>query len=58
MICAKLKVKISVYFVIRVFSFILNIVSTNTWHENENKHMDTNTFDFQKIKKSGAVVKF
>ena len=33
--------------VIQVFSFILHIVSSNLWHENESKQMDTAAFDLQ-----------
>ena len=51
MVCAELKIEISVYFVTSVFSFILNIVSTNQYHENENKHMNTDAFDLQNIKR-------
>ena len=54
MISAKLKIKISVYFVTSVFSFILNIASTNLQYENENKQMDMDVFDHQEIK-SGTV---
>ena len=53
MTCAKLKIKISVYFVTSVFSFSLNIVSTNLWHENENKQTNTGEFDLQEIKRDG-----
>ena len=53
-ICEKLKIKISVYIVTSVFSFILNIFPTNLKHENENKQMDINTFVLQRIK-SGSV---
>ena len=55
-VCVKLKVKISLYFVTNVFSFILNIVPTNQWHEN--KVMDTNAFDFQEIKIVGQPFLF
>ena len=47
----KLKFKISVHFVTSVFSFILNIVSTNPHHDNENKLMKTDEFDHQEIKR-------
>ena len=53
--CAKLKIKIFVYFVTNVFSFILNIVSTNLHHENENKQKGTDAFDISRNKKSGAI---
>ena len=56
MICARLKIKTSVYFVTSLFNFILNIVSTNLQHENENKQMDTDEFDIQEIKNSGALI--
>ena len=49
----KVEIKVSVYFVTSVFSFILNIVSTNLYHENENKQTDTNIFDLQEIKRVG-----
>ena len=48
--------KISVYFASSVFSFSLNIVSTNLWHEN--KQMDTNIFDLQEIKRMGSLFMF
>ena len=53
-ICAKLKVKVSVYFVTSMFSFILRIVSTKPKHENENR-IDFDAFYLQEIKNSGAV---
>ena len=53
MIYVKLKIKITVYFVTSVFSFILKIVSTNLWHENESKLIDTDAFDLQEIKRVG-----
>ena len=37
--------KITVYFVTRVVSLILNISSTNQQYENENKQKDTTAFD-------------
>ena len=46
MIGAQMNIKISVYFVTIVYSFIFNIVSTNLW--NENKYMDTQEFIFKK----------
>ena len=52
MICTKWKIIISVYFVKKVVCFILNIVSTNLYHENENKLTDT-AFDLQEIKIMG-----
>ena len=48
MVCAMLNIKISVYFVRCVFSFILNIAATDLQHGNENKQMDTVAFDPQK----------
>ena len=48
MICAKLKIKISVYFVCSV-CFILNI----EMHDYENKQMGTDAFDLQEIKRVG-----
>ena len=54
-ICAKLKVKVSVYFVTRMFSFILNIVSTKPKHKNENRKIDFDAFYLQEIKRVGAV---
>ena len=53
MICAKLIIKISIYFVTNVFSFLKNIVSTNLQHKNKNKQIDTDAFDFQEIKRVG-----
>ena len=51
--------KISVYFVtIIVFSVILNIVTTNLQHENENKQMTTYAFDLQKIKSKTVFLCF
>ena len=47
MFCAKLK--INLYIFISVFSFILNIVSTNFKYENECKQMDTDAFARQEI---------
>ena len=38
-VCAKLKVKVSVYFVTFLFIFILNIVSTKLWHKIEYRHI-------------------
>ena len=49
--CAKLKVKISVYFVISMFSFILNIVSIKPEHKNENRKIDFDAFCLQEIKR-------
>ena len=54
LICAKLKVKISVYFVTSMFSFILNIVSTKLKHKNENRKIDFDAFYLQEIK-SGTI---
>ena len=45
--------KIPVYYVTSVFIFISNFDIINLWLENENKHMDTDTFVFQI--KSGSV---
>ena len=53
--CAKLKIKIFVYFVTSVCSFISNIVLTNLQHENENKQMDIDLQEM-KIKKVGQSV--
>ena len=33
-----------------MFSYILNIVSTNLKDENETKQMDTDAFDFQAVR--------
>ena len=49
-----MKIIIYVDFVTSVFSFILNIVSTNLQSINQNKQMETDTFDLQDIK-SGTV---
>ena len=46
-----MKVKIFVYFVTNVFRFILDIVSTKLWHNNENRHIDFYAYDFQELKK-------
>ena len=46
MICAKFKTKISVHFVTSVLGFILNNVSTNLYHENEDGY-DADAFDLQ-----------
>ena len=54
-ICAKLKVKVSVNFVINMFNFILNIVSTKPNHKNDNRKIDFEAFYLQEIKRSGAV---
>ena len=45
---AKLKIKVSVYFVTRMFSFIFNIVSTQIKHKNENRRIDFDTLNFRK----------
>ena len=58
MINTKLKIKISVYVVINVFSFILNIDSTNLKYENENKQIDTEASDLQEIKRVGQSFMF
>ena len=52
-ICAKLKVKIFVYFVTSMFSFILNIVSIKLKHKNENRNIDIDAFYLQEIKRVG-----
>ena len=52
-ICAKMKVKVSVYFVINIFSFILNIVSTKAKHKNENRKIDFDALYLQEIKRVG-----
>ena len=54
-ICTMLKVKVSVYFVTSMFSFILNIVSTKPKHKNENRKIGFDAFYLREIKKSGAV---
>ena len=46
MICAKLKIKISVYFCNKC-SLMLNIVSSNLY-DHENKHINTYAFDLEK----------
>ena len=46
-VCAKLKVKVSVNFVTSLISFILNIVSAKLYHKNENRHFDFDSFDLQ-----------
>ena len=51
-ICAKLKVKVSVYFVTCLDSS-LNIVSIKPKHKNENKKIDFDVFYLQKIKRVG-----
>ena len=51
MICVELKIKISVYIVTSVFSFILIITSTNQYHEN--KQVGTDAFDLQEIERVG-----
>ena len=47
-ICAKLKVKVSVYFVTNIFCFNLNIVSTKPKHKNENWRLILMHFTFRK----------
>ena len=54
-ICANLKVKISVCFAINMFSFILNIVSTKPKHKHENRKIDFDAFYLQEIKKWGSL---
>ena len=50
MICAKMKIKMSIYSAMfNVFS--LNITETNLQHEYGNKLMNTDTFDLLEIKK-------
>ena len=53
MIWAQLKVKVSVYFVTSMFSFILNIVSTKQKHKKYNRNIDSVAFYLQEIKKVG-----
>ena len=43
----KLKVKVSIYFVTSMFSFILNTVSTKLLHKNENRRIGFDAFDLQ-----------
>ena len=50
--CATLKATVFVYFV-RMFNFIVNIVSTKPKHKNENKKFDIDAFDLQEIKRVG-----
>ena len=52
-ICAKVKVKESVYFTTSMFSFILNIVSPKPEHKNENRKIDFDAFFLQEIKRVG-----
>ena len=53
MVCEKLKIKITVYFVTSVHKVILNIVSSKLKHENINKHKDGGAFDLQTLKRVG-----
>ena len=39
-----------------MFSFILDIVSTNLQHENENKKMDTGALDLHEIKRVDQIL--
>ena len=55
---AKMKVKISVYFVTILFSFILNIVSTKPTLKNENRKIDFDEFGLQEIKRVGQPLIF
>ena len=48
-VCTKLKINVSANSV----TFQLNIVSTKLWHKNENRQIDFNAFDLQKIKRVG-----
>ena len=50
MLCTQMRIKITVYIVTSVFSFILNCVSTNLLHENEIKEVGTDAFHLQEIK--------
>ena len=52
-ICTKLKVKISVYFVTNIFSFILNIILTKPKHKTENRKIDFDAFYLREIKGVG-----
>ena len=52
-VCGKLKVKVSIYFEISVFNFIINIVSTKLYDKNENIQVDFDTFDRQERKRVG-----
>ena len=52
-IYTKLTVKVSVYFVTSMFSFILNIVSKKPKHKNDNRKIDFDTFYLQEIKTVG-----
>ena len=52
-ICTKLKVKVSVYFITSMFIFILNIVSTKPKHKNKNRKIDFDAFYLQEIKRVG-----
>ena len=49
MICANLKVKMSVYFVLSVFSFYLRYCFNR--YQNQNKQMNTDAFELQEIKR-------
>ena len=49
----KLKVKIPVYFVTNMFSFMLNIVSTKPKQKYENGKIDFDSFYLQEIKRVG-----
>ena len=59
-ICVKLKVKISVtvFFVISMFSCILNIVSIKPEHKNENGKINFDAFCRQEIKRVGSIFIF
>ena len=52
-ICAKLLVKISVYFITSMFSFTFNIVSIKPKHKNEKRKVDLDAFCLQEIKRVG-----
>ena len=57
-VSTKLKVKVSVYLVTDVFSFIFSLVSTKLQHKNENRRSDFDAFAFQEIKKVGLSFYF
>ena len=52
-ICAKLNVKVSVNFVINMFGFIINFVSTKQKHKKENGKIYFDAFYLQEIKRVG-----
>ena len=57
-ICAKLKVKVFVYFMTSMFSFILNIVSTKPKQKMKNRKIDFDAFYLQEIKKWDSLFIF